>query len=142
MHSTSINATACAGVLYAAVSSFGLGQDFDLSWSTIDCGGATFTTGGGFELSGTIGQPDAGVVTGGSFELIGGFWPAAAAGTGILGDFDGDGDVDLNDYAAMSNCFGGPGGGLPAPECDVFDVDASGDVDLLDFAEFQISFGL
>ncbi len=52
-------------------------QDFDLTWHTIDGGGAMFTTAGAFELSGTIGQPDAGTVTAGPFTLSGGFWPGA-----------------------------------------------------------------
>ena len=75
---------ACTSFLPMAGAARGLGQDFDLSWYTVDCGGAMFTTGGGFELSGTIGQPDAGVMTGGTFELVGGFWPGVAtAGAGV-----------------------------------------------------------
>ena len=51
-------------------------DSFTLEWWTIDGGGEMFTVGGGFELSGTIGQPDASttVLTGGGFELTGGFW--------------------------------------------------------------------
>jgi len=56
-------------------------QDFDLGWHTIDGGGAMSSKAGAFELSGTIGQPDAGpVMTGGDFELAGGFWPGTIAG--------------------------------------------------------------
>jgi hypothetical protein len=51
-----------------------VGGDYDLTWSSIDGGGFTFSTGGGYELGGTIGQPDAGVMTGGDFTLGGGFW--------------------------------------------------------------------
>ena len=51
-------------------------QDFDLSWHTIDGGGGTSTS-EVFELSGTIGQHDAGRMTGGEFALSGGFWPAS-----------------------------------------------------------------
>jgi hypothetical protein len=61
--------------------SFGvlLGQDYTIDWYTIDGGGAMFSTGGELEVSGTIGQPDAGgPLTGGQFELIGGFWPMAS----------------------------------------------------------------
>ena len=36
------------------------GGGYDLTWNTTDCGGATYATGGGYELGGTIGQPDAG----------------------------------------------------------------------------------
>ena len=53
-------------------------NDFDLDWYTIDGGGEMWSMGNDFELSGTIGQPDAGaVMTGGDFELIGGFWKPA-----------------------------------------------------------------
>lgn len=47
---------------------------FDLSWSTVDGGGGTFSTGGGFSLGGTAGQPDAGGMGGGDYVLAGGFW--------------------------------------------------------------------
>jgi len=49
------------------------GGGYDLTWSTIDGGGAT-STGGSYSLSGTAGQPDAGTLTGGSYTLAGGFW--------------------------------------------------------------------
>jgi hypothetical protein len=47
-------------------------------WVTIDGGGGV-STGGEYSLSGTIGQPDAGVMSGGKFSLIGGFWGVALA---------------------------------------------------------------
>ena len=47
---------------------------FDITWFTVDSGGHTFSTGGSFQLGGTCGQPDAGVLTGGNFTLSGGFW--------------------------------------------------------------------
>src|SRR5688572_32929568 len=50
------------------------GGGFDLSWSTIDGGGATFSTGGAYSLGGTVGQHDAGTQTGGVYTLTGGFW--------------------------------------------------------------------
>jgi hypothetical protein len=48
-----------------------LSTGYDLSWYTIDGGGATFSTGG------SIGQPDAGSMSGGSYQLNGGFWSGA-----------------------------------------------------------------
>jgi hypothetical protein len=53
-----------------------LRDDFTLDWYTVDGGGDMWTTGGDFELSGTVGQPDASttVLTGGDYELAGGFW--------------------------------------------------------------------
>ncbi len=40
-----------------------------LRWHTIDSGGTTFATAGNYEVSTTIGQPDAGVMSGESFML-------------------------------------------------------------------------
>lgn len=54
------------------------GGPYDLTWSTIDGGGAMFSTGGDYALSGTAGQPDAGVLTGGGYTLAGGFWGGGA----------------------------------------------------------------
>jgi hypothetical protein len=45
-----------------------------LNWWSVD-GGGTTSSGGGFTVSGTIGQPDAGLMGGGGFTLNGGFWP-------------------------------------------------------------------
>jgi len=55
-------------------------QPFTIDWFTIDGGGGT-STNGGFYLTGTIGQPDAGVMSGGSFTLQGGFWSVVAVQT-------------------------------------------------------------
>ncbi len=52
--------------------------DFDLSWHTIDGGGATFSAGGGYSLGGSIGQPDAGQVSNLPYTLNGGFWGGAS----------------------------------------------------------------
>jgi len=53
-----------------------LAQNYQIDWYTIDGGGGT-SSGGTYELSGTIGQPDATTttLTGGSYSLQGGFWP-------------------------------------------------------------------
>jgi hypothetical protein len=53
-------------------------EDYDLSWWTVDAGGQTFSTGGGYTLGGTIGQPDAGALSGGDYVLGGGFWGGGA----------------------------------------------------------------
>jgi hypothetical protein len=53
----------------------GLAQGgYELSWWTVDGGGSTYSAGGGYELGGTVGQPDAGVLAGGGYTLGGGFW--------------------------------------------------------------------
>ena len=53
-----------------------------------------------------------------------------------LGDLDGDGDVDIDDYELLSSCMAGPGGSYP-DGCSLADFDGDEDVDLGDFAEFQ-----
>ena len=110
--------------------------DFESDWWTVDAGGLMSSSGVDFELSGTIGQPDANtvVLSGCDFELTGGFWFGFAPG-----DCDGDGDVDLHDFVDFEACLAGPGGGL-GTGCDCFDLDDNGDVDLGDFAEFQSVF--
>ncbi|MGB2984581.1 MAG: SUMF1/EgtB/PvdO family nonheme iron enzyme [Phycisphaerae bacterium] len=55
------------------------------------------------------------------------------------GDFDFDGDVDGDDYAAATVCLVGPDAGS-IPGCGVLDLDMDGDIDLRDFATFQILF--
>ena len=42
---------------------------FDLTWSSVDGGGGTFSTGGSYSLGGSIGQPDAGYMSGGVYTL-------------------------------------------------------------------------
>ncbi|UCC29652.1 MAG: hypothetical protein JSU86_15785 [Phycisphaerales bacterium] len=121
-------------LLLLACSGLTLADDLEINRSTIDGGGAMFSTGGDFELSGTIGQPDAGVMQGGEFTLTGGFWfeePPA--------DCNSTGGVNLLDYEDFESCLSGPGAGV-AEGCECFDVDASGTVDLLDFAVAQANF--
>ena len=68
-----------AGVLLLSVGLIARAQGgYDLSWWTVDGGGYTVSTGGGYELGGTIGQPDAGAMIGGAYTLVGGFWGGGA----------------------------------------------------------------
>ena len=49
-------------------------QSYSIDWSTIDGGGGV-STGSTYQVSGTIGQPDAsGTMSGGNYTLTGGFW--------------------------------------------------------------------
>ena len=113
--------SACSGAM---------AQPYDLSWYTIDGGGGT-STGGSFSLSGTIGQPDAGVpLTGGAFTLTGGFWAGAiTSACACAADFDQSGGTpDVNDIDAFFTAWlaGDPradadcSGGTP----DVNDIDS------------------
>ena len=91
----SLVVVALCAVVSATPAASQTGGGYDLSWSTIDGGGATASVGGTYALGGTIGQPDAGAMAGGGYELAGGFW--AGAGTILLGDCKIDGAVNLFD---------------------------------------------
>jgi len=59
------------------------GGSYDLTWNTVDGGGAMFSTGGSYSLGGTIGQADTGELSGGAYTLAGGFWIGVATAFGI-----------------------------------------------------------
>ena len=48
-----------------------------MTWNSVEGGGTAFSTGGGYSLGGTIGQPDAALLSGGGYTLGGGFWGGA-----------------------------------------------------------------
>jgi hypothetical protein len=60
--------------------------------------------------------------------------------TPVLGDFDGNGLVNSDDFDNYVNCQTGPGVASDGAGCGVFDFDCDGDVDLFDFGGFQESF--
>ncbi len=49
-------------------------------------------------------------------------------------DYDGDGDVDLADYAGFQSCYGDTG----SPACSMFHSNDDGVIDLVDFAAFAL----
>ncbi len=80
-------------------------QPYEISWYTIDGGGGT-SSGGGFELSGTIGQHDAGAtLSAGAFELAGGFWSGVLLAPPCPADLNNDGLLDFFDLQAFLNAF-------------------------------------
>ena len=110
-------------------------QLFNLEWNTVDSGGVMHSVGDRVELSGTIGQLDAGgPLTGGGLELTGGFWFSLAPG-----DCNWDGGVNLFDHADFQACMFGPATEAD-PSCPCFDLDGDRDVDLADFAAIQTGF--
>ena len=96
------------------------GGSYDLSWSTIDGGGAT-STGGPYVLSGTIGQPDAAYSAGGQYELLGGFWPGEPLCV-----------VDFRHFARFAEYWLETGTGLPA---DLYEDDIVNWLDLEVFVD-------
>ena len=62
----------------------------------------------------------------------------AVAQGALYGDFGGDGDVDLEDYAVLRSCADSSGVDIAAlPPCDAFRWDDDTDVDLWEIAAFQ-----
>jgi len=103
-------------------------------WHTVDGGGAMRSTSASLQLSGTIGQPDAGPMEGLTMTLTGGFWFDI-----VPGDCTEDGAINLFDLVSRSSCVTGPSTAARS-QCQCLDIDGDGDVDLLDAAEFQIGF--
>ncbi|MFO0839681.1 MAG: hypothetical protein U1D55_14285 [Phycisphaerae bacterium] len=94
---------------------------YAVDWFTVDGGGGMFSTAaaGFYEIGGTIGQPDAGVLTGpaGVIEVQGGFWVPNVA-VPCPGDLNGDRVVNESDLGILlASWLSGPGG------------DADGDLD-------------
>lgn len=117
---------------------------WDLSWNTVDGGGVMRSTGGLFELNGTIAQPDAGTLTGDAFTLQGGFWPGVPNLGFCRGDTNCDGVIDWRDIdflvAAMNDNLTGWMALFPVPGADCAfsscDVNADAHVDWRDIDPF------
>jgi len=59
----------------------------------------------------------------------------------LPGDWDRDGDLELDDFAHFPGCMTGPENGPASGGCQVFYFDADTDVDFADFAMFQEALG-
>jgi hypothetical protein len=124
----------------AAAAFAGKGEpELDLSWYTVDCGGAMFTfteDKSGLELSGTIGQHDASLTAmtaEGPLLLRGGFWVAALPRCNINGDLDGDTTLTPADIPGFVDCL------IAAPSamrCTCADMDLNGVVNGQDIQLF------
>ncbi len=118
------------------------GSQYSMPLATISSGGVVFTN-GSFAI---IGQPLVGTISNANYSMQVGAVPILA-GVAVPGDFDGDGDSDLDDYAVFFQCMAGPNASPSPPppttaqEClDVFDFDADLDVDLFDSGDFLVGF--
>lgn len=66
-------------VLVLLVPAIGLAQNYSINWYKVAGGGGT-SSGGNYQVSDTIGQPDAsGAMTGGNYSITGGFWALISA---------------------------------------------------------------
>lgn len=102
--------TSAALVVAAGVSAALAGGGLTIGWSTIDGGGGP-SVGGGFVLTGSIGQPDAGDLAGAGFTIRGGFFGLSTmAPPACPGDLNADGSVDSTDLNIVLGAFGCVGG--------------------------------
>jgi hypothetical protein len=67
-----------AAMALVMVVSVAVAQSYSVDWYKIAGGGGT-STGGTYQVNGTIGQPDAGTMSGGNYSLTGGFWSLISA---------------------------------------------------------------
>ena len=114
-----------ATLILLAMGSQVYGQ-YEIPWWTVDGGGGK-SSGGGYELRGTIAQPDASVQPhvfefpdGSYYALGGGYWPSFNICK-----------VDLEDLQSFVMFWLDSGAGIPA------DIDNSGFVDLADFSDLN-----
>jgi len=116
---------------------------YSIDWYTVDTGGVLFATAGHFELSGTAGQPDVGVVGTPMYAVYGGFWSFTVAGA-CRGDGNCDGvinwrDIDFlvaaqnDNVTAWAALFAAPG---PACTIQSLDTNADGHVNWRDIDPF------
>jgi hypothetical protein len=84
------------------------------------------------------------LIVGGVFSTAGGLTAFNLAKwvppTDIPFDSDGDGDVDLIDFADFADCLTGPDSGLTLPCLETHDADGDDDADLADLAGFQSAY--
>ena len=105
-----------------------LAQTYSIDWHTIDSGGGT-STGGGYSLSGTIGQPDAGTLAGGGYTLDGGFWSFTVPITifdNLNGSFNGGLGVTATTWLASKFCLGAQPYGLDSVSLLLNSQDSNG----------------
>ena len=127
----SLLATGCVALFGASAGA----QPFDVPWFTIDAGGGV-AQGGPYQMSGTIGQPDASLtaLTGGSYELSGGYWVSFSDNGCNVADIASPfGILDGADVNAFISAFGVNG--------SLADLNNDGIVDGADVNAFISAFG-
>jgi hypothetical protein len=96
-------------------------------------------TGGGFELSSGVGQPEAGVsMAGGDYELTGGFWVVATVAPELHpGDMNCDGAINFDDIDPFVLALTGQAAyEAQYPDCNWLNADCNGD-GLVDFDDID-----
>ena len=116
-------------------------QGDDAPYAVVSAGAETDTQTGSLQ---NVGQTVIGRASSASLTMHAGIIPplALAAVSFPCGDFDEDGDVDLDDFGSFAACYNGSAR-PPAPACPPgvdADCDGDGDVDLDDFGIFAANY--
>lgn len=127
-----------AGALWASVLAsvrLAPAQSYAIDWLTVDGGGHMFSTGGGYAVGATVGQPDASSFaqpfSGGTYQIVGGFWVIAQAPTcACPGDFVRDGVLNGDDLQAFVTCL------ISGGDCGCADLDGNGLIGAADAVMF------
>lgn len=130
----------------AAAAAAASGAQLAIDWFSIDAGGATTITGGGFSMSVTVGQPDIGRLNGGGIEYVGGFRAVhlAALRSKVVGDLTCDGALDAEDIDPFFLALGNPAIYMAQyPGCNINRADVNEDkaVDAEDIDPFFACLG-
>lgn len=90
----------------AVFSPSAISSDYEISWSKISNGGNLSQTMGGYSITGTIGEYDAGQ-TGDSmgYSISGGFLPGSESTSSCLADLTDDGVLNFFDVSAFLSAF-------------------------------------
>ncbi|MHC4913245.1 MAG: hypothetical protein ACYTE5_09630 [Planctomycetota bacterium] len=116
-----------AGLMWLLVSLLSLcsnASEYEICWYTIDGGGGV-SSGGGYIVTGTIGQVEGGRSAVGGYDVLGGFWPAGPLCT-----------VEFHHYARFADYWLFSGCDAGKDWCGRADLDQMGDVDGVDLGLF------
>lgn len=81
-------------------------------------------------------QPRVAHINTGILEALAAYVVEPPEPPGLPGDLDGNGEVDMNDYALFQQCFSGTGTPYTDPACSTSDLNGDGAVDLTDLQLF------
>ncbi len=126
-HTAALRFTALAVLMFILAGAPAGGASYQVDWYAISGGGCMWSTGAGYRLGGTAGQPAAAPLSGGPYVLTDGFWALPAT---VPGDVNGDDHVDAADLLILADSFGlKPGDPGYDMRCD---SNADGCVDVTD----------
>ena len=94
--------------------------DYTIDWYSIN-GGGGLSRGGPYQITGTIGQSDAGYLDGGPYEMLGGYWTGGPLCI-----------VNLEHFALFASHWLESPCGTDDNWCGGADLDKQGDVNVID----------